>query len=203
MRFRVAQFVAVFALAIPLPAAPPQGARINIGEVDHLEEKADEVVSVNLDGESLDLGRKFLAVRDGVTMPVKELAKGLKGIYLRTFRFGRKQAYSKEDTDGIRRQVQGPGWVPMIDVKDRKKAENVSVYSFVENEEVTGVTVISEEANEYTVVNIVGPVDLSTLSELGKQMGLPAMKIATTELPRKKVLPPINPAAPAVNPDRR
>jgi hypothetical protein len=189
--------VAVLALSLPLCAAPPQGARINIGEVDHLEEKADEVVSVNLDGESLDLGRKFLAVRDGVTVPVKELAKGLKGIYLRTFRFGRKEAYTKEDTDGIRRQVQGPGWVPMINVKDRNKAENVSVYSFVENEEVTGVTVISEEANEYTVVNIVGPVDLSTLSELGKEMGLPAMKIATTELPRKKVLPPKPAVAPA------
>ena len=195
MRFRVTQLVAVVALAIPLWAAPPQGARINIGEVDHLEDKADEVVSVNLDGKSLDLGRKFLAVRDGVTVPVKELAKGLKGIYLRTFRFGREQAYSKEDTDGIRRQVQGPGWVPMIGVKDRKKDENVSVYSFVENEEVTGVTVISEEANEYTVVNIVGPVDLSTLSDLGKQMGLPAMKLATTELPRKKLPSPNKPAA--------
>jgi hypothetical protein len=194
--------VAVLALSLPLCAAPPQGARINIGEVDHLEEKADDVVSVNLDGESLDLGRKFLAVRDGVTVPVKELAKGLKGIYLRTFRFGRKEAYTKEDTDGIRRQVQGPGWVPMINVKDRNKAENVSVYSFVENEEVTGVTVISEEANEYTVVNIVGPVDLSTLSELGKEMGLPAMKIATTELPRKKVLPP-KPAVPPANQGQR
>jgi hypothetical protein len=194
--------VAVLALSLPLCAAPPQGARINIGEVDHLEEKADEVVSVNLDGESLDLGRKFLAVRDGVTVPVKELAKGLKGIYLRTFRFGRKEAYTKEDTDGIRRQVQGPGWVPMINVKDRNKAENVSVYSFVENEEVTGVTVISEEANEYTVVNIVGPVDLSTLSELGKEMGMPAMKIATTELPRKKVLPP-KPAVPPANQGQR
>jgi len=203
MTHRVPKLLAVLALSVPLWAAPPQGARINIGEVDHLEEKADEVVSVNLDGKSLDLGRKFLAVRDGVTTPVKELAKGLKGIYLRTFRFGRKEAYSKEDTDGIRRQVEGPGWVPMIDVKDRKKDENVSVYSFVENEEVTGVTVISEEANEYTVVNIVGPVDLSTLSELGKEMGLPAMKLATTELPKKKALPPAKPAAPPSNQGQR
>ena len=202
MRYRVIQVLAILAVSVPLWAAPPQGARINIAEVDHLEEKADEVVSVNLDGESLALGRKFLAVSEGVAMPAKELAKGLKGIYLRTFRFGRKQAYSKEDTDGIRRQVQGPGWVPMIDVKDRKKAENVSVYSFVENEEVTGVTVISEEANEYTVVNIVGPVDLSTLSELGKEMGLPAMKIATTELPRKKPLPP-KPAPPPASQRQR
>lgn len=195
MRFRVVSLLALFALSASLWAAP-QGARINIAEADHLEEKADEVVRVNLEGESLDLGRKFLAVRDGVTAPVKELAKGLKGIYLRTFRFGRKKAYTKEDTDGIRRQVQGPGWVPMIDVKDRRKDETVSVYSFVENEEVTGVTVISEEANEFTIVNIVGPVDLSTLSEIGKEMGLPTMKIATTELPAKK------PAAPANQPQR-
>ena len=83
MRYRVIQVLAILAVSVPLWAAPPQGARINIAEVDHLEEKADEVVSVNLDGESLALGRKFLAVSEGVAMPAKELAKGLKGIYLR------------------------------------------------------------------------------------------------------------------------
>ncbi len=48
------------------------GAQLKM-DLDHLEKKADEVVKVNLEGESLDLGRKLLAVRDGVTAPVKEL----------------------------------------------------------------------------------------------------------------------------------
>ena len=163
------------------------GAQLDM-KLQHLEEKADEVVSVNLEGESLDLGRKLLAVRKGVTAPVRELVKGLKGIYMRRFWFGSKKAYEPEDTDGIRQQMAGPGWVPMIDVKGRNRP-GVTVYSYMENEKVAGVTVLSQEEQELTVVNIVGPVDLETLVTLGEQMGLPAMRIATTELPQKKALP--------------
>ncbi len=152
-----------------------------------LEEKADEVVSVNLEGESLGMGQKLLAVRNGVSKSVTELIKGLKGVYLRRFWFSKKKAYSAEDTEPIRKQLEGGGWVPMIDVRDRQNSESVTVYSYVENMEVTGITVVSEEAQEFTVVNIVGPVDLEALSELGEQMGMPVMKLATRELIKEKV----------------
>ncbi len=108
---------------------------------------------------------------------------------MRRFWFGKKKAYEREDTDGIRKQMSGPGWVSMIDVKDRNKPEVLTVYSYMENEKVAGVTVLSEEAQELTVVNIVGPVDLETLVTLGNQLGLPPMKIATIELPKKTALP--------------
>ena len=159
-------------------------------ELPRMEEKADEVVSVNLEGESLGVGQKLLAVRKGVSKSVKELIHGLKGVYLRRFWFSKKKAYSAEDTEPIRKQLEGDGWVPMIDVRDRRKPEAVTVYSYIENQEVTGVTVVSEEAQEFTVVNIVGPVDLEALSELGEQLGMqmPVMKLATRELTKEKVL---------------
>jgi hypothetical protein len=169
------------------------GAQLKM-DLDHLEEKADEVVKVNLEGESLGLGQKLLAVRDGVTAPVRELVKGLKGIYMRRFWFRNKKAYEPEDAAAIRKQMSGPGWVSMIDVKDRKKPEGLTVYSYMENEKVAGVTVLSEQEQEFTVVNIVGPVDLETLINLGNQLGLPPMKIATIELPTKTALPPPPPS---------
>ena len=156
-------------------------------DLPQMEEKADEVVSVNLEGESLGMGQKLLAVRNGVSKSVTELIKGLKGVYLRRFWFSKKKAYSAEDTEPIRKQLEGGGWVPMIDVRDRQNSESVSVYSYVENKEVTGITIVSEEAQEFTVVNIVGPVDLEALSELGEQMGMPVMKLATRELIKEKV----------------
>ena len=157
-------------------------------DLPQMEEKADEMVSVNLEGESLGVGQKLLAVRKGVSNSVKELVHGLKGVYLRRFWFSKKKAYSAEDTAPIRKQLEEDGWVPMIGVRDRQKPETVTVYSFVENKEVTGVTVVSEEAQEYTVVNIVGPVDLDALSELGEQMGMPVMKLATRELIKERAL---------------
>jgi hypothetical protein len=81
----------------------------------------------------------------------------------------------------------------MIDLKVRDKNEAVSVYSYMENDRLAGVTVLSADPKEVTVVNIVGPVDLEALSELGRQMGLPAMRLATTELPTttKPAPPPV------------
>ena len=159
-------------------------------DLPRMEEKADEVISVNLEGESLGVGQKLLAVRKGVSKSVRELIHGLKGVYLRRFWFSKKKAYSAEDTEPIRKQLEGHGWVPTIDVRDRRKPEAVTVYSYIENKEVTGVTVVSEEAQEFTVINIVGPVDLETLSELGEQLGMqmPVMKLATRELTKEKVL---------------
>lgn len=173
--------------------AEPQ-ARIEM-DLEDLEAKADEVVSVNLEGDSLNLGQKLLAVRKGVSAPIKNLVKGIKGVYLRRLWFSHKKAYSREDVDAIHSQLQGPGWVQTIGVNNRSKTEAVSVYSYVENDQVAGVTVISEEAQELTVINIVGPVDLEALLEMGEAMGLPVMKLATTELSSKKTLPP-KPTAP-------
>ena len=177
---------ALFALCVPLAAQ--EGAQLRM-DLDHLEERADEVVTINLDGESLERGRKLLLLKKGVTEPVKSLLGKLKGIYLRRFWFKGKKEYSKEDVSPIHEQVAGPNWVPLIEVKDRSKEQSVGVYSYVENEEVTGFTVVSEDKQEFTVVNIVGPVDLGTLSDLGEGMGIPAMKLATTELPSEEGLP--------------
>ncbi len=182
---RTTWLAALFALCAPLAAQ--EGAQLRM-DLDHLEERADEVVTINLDGESLERGRKLLVLKKGVTEPVKSLVGKLKGIYLRRFWFKGKKQYSKEDVSPIHEQVAGPNWVPLIEVKDRTKAQSVGVYSYVENEEVTGVTVVSEDHQEFTVLNIVGPVDLGTLSDLGEGIGIPAMKLATTELPSKEGL---------------
>lgn len=185
-------FVVMFVLCC-LPLVAQQGAQLRMDLV-HLEARADEVVSLNLEGESLEGGRKLLMLRKGVTEPVKSLLGKLKGIYMRRFWFKGKEEYSEEDVSPIREQVAGPNWVRMFEVKEGGKTQRVGVYSYVENDEVTGVTVVSEDEQEFTVVNIVGPVDLEILSDLGEGIGVPAMKLATTEIPADGALPvPKNP----------
>lgn len=181
-------------LLLCAPLAAQQGAQIRM-DLQHMEQKAEEVVSVDLDGKSLEGGRKLLMLK-GVTEPVKSLLGKIKGVYLRRFWFKKKEAYNEEDVSAIREQVKGPNWVRLFEVKDRNKTQGV--YSYVENEEVTGFTVLSAEEQEFTVVNIVGPVDLETLSGLGDSMGIPAMKIATTEIPAQKPLPEPQAATPHV-----
>ena len=150
-------------------------------QLQALENKADQMVSVNLEGESLDEGSKLLAIRNGVSKSVKELVKGLKGVYLRRFWFGGKDSYEEADVEPIKQELRRPGWAPMIESKIRDKNEAVSVYSYTVNDRLAGVAVLSADPKEVTLINIVGPVDLKALSDLGKQMGLPAMNLATTD----------------------
>ena len=180
----------VFALVLWLgvPAWAQSGPQIKM-DLQQLEDSADKVVIVNLEGKSLE-GGKILLLKKGVTEPLKKLLSGLKGIYVRRFWFRRGKSYKSEDVDPIREQMTKPGWISVVNVKDRGKSQTISVYSYVEDEEVAGVTVVSEDKQEVTVVNIVGPVDIETLSLLGEGVGIPAMTLATTELiPKKKPSP--------------
>ena len=167
------RFVACsFLLCAPLFG---QGARLNL-QLDQLAAKAESVVNVNLDGEMLAMGRQALASKRKDAPNVKEIVDGLKGIYVRVFEFAAAGAYSPADIEDIRKQLSGPGWVSFVDIQDRKAGETVGVYSYMEGGKVAGMAVLTAEPKELTVVNIVGPIDLAKLGELGGQMGIPKMK---------------------------
>lgn len=172
--------------ALPALAAPPDqdNARVDMKQFHQLEERADEVVEVNLEGKLLEQGRKLLSARKHVTSAAKDVASRVKGVYLRVFRFGRNKGYSDDDIRPIREQLAGPGWVPMFDVNGKGATETVTVYSFVEDEQVGGVAVVSADKEEVTVVNIVGDIDLSALGEIGRELGIPTMNVATKDLPK-------------------
>jgi hypothetical protein len=155
-------------------------------QFDELEEKADQVVKVNLWGKSLEQGKKLLGLRKSVTSPVGRFLGSLKGVYRRTYRFGNTKT-EQEDVEPIYQQLADDGWVPLIETEDRSSEGSVSVYSYYENEEVAGLTLVSTDPSEVTVVRIMGAVDLDMLSEIGKGLGLPVMNLGTTDLGIKKV----------------
>ncbi len=155
-------------------------------QFDELEKKADHVVKVNLWGKSLEQGKKLLGLRRNVTSPVGRFLGSVKGVYRRTYRFGKTKA-GQEDFEPVYQQLADDGWVPLIETEDRLKEGAVSVYSYYENEEVAGVTVVSTDPEEVTVVRIMGAVDLEILSEIGRGLGVPLMNLGTTDLGTKPV----------------
>lgn len=174
-------------------AAAPLPAQYEIVEaeqivmrLDELEEKADEVVKIDLWGKSLEQGKKLLGLRKNVTSPAKRFLSGLKGVYLRTYRFGGTKP-DQEDVEPIYRQLADSGWVPLIETENRKEKGAVSIYSYYENKKVAGITVVSADPAKVTVVKIMGPVDLEILSDIGNGLGLPVMNIASTELSSKNI----------------
>lgn len=150
-------------------------------EFASLEQKADEVVKVNLWGRSLDQAKRLLGLRKNLTSPVRSFMNGLTAVYRRTYRFRRAPA-SEADVEPVYRQLAEDGWVPLIETEDREKPESLSVYSFYADEEVAGMAVVSSDPDEVTVLKIMGPVDFEALSAIGSGLGLPVMNLGSTDI---------------------
>jgi hypothetical protein len=175
-----------FFLVLGLSPLSAQEAKLKIGHLDKLAAKADETVDINLDASLLQTAAKFFSSAKSEEANVKELIGGLKGIYVRSYQFDSDGAYTSEDVNAIRVQLQAPGWVRMIGIQSKRDKENVEVFTLTQGEKFGGLAIISAQPRELTVVNIVGAIDLDKLRGLEGQFGIPKMGLETGEKPRKE-----------------
>jgi hypothetical protein len=159
----------IASLAIPFTASA-QGTRINL-DLPDMAAKASETVDVTLDGPMLRLAGKFLSINDADERSAKEMINGLTGIYVRSYEFDHEGEYDKGQAERIRTQL-GPSWKKIVKVSSRTK-EDVDIYVDMRGDAVTGLLIISAEPKEFTVVNIIGPVDIEKLAGLEGQFGIP------------------------------
>jgi hypothetical protein len=156
--------------------ARAQDSKIQMGNLDHLAAKASQSVDVNLDERLMRIAAKVFSDHDADEREVKKLVAGLKGIYVKSFEFEADGQYALADVESIRSQVRGPGWSRLVNVNSRKEG-NLEVYLLLNGELIGGLAVLHTDVREFTVVNIVGPVDLEKLSKLEGQFGVPELGI--------------------------
>jgi hypothetical protein len=166
-------------------ATKAQGARLQIDQLDSLANKAAETVDVKLDERLMQTTAKFFSGKDPDDAEIKEVLKGLKGIYVKSFTFDKDGEYSQLDIDSITSQLGGGGWSRVLAVKSRKDGENVEVYLNMLGDQITGLAVLSIEPREFTVVNIVGPINLEKLAQLEGQFGVPDLGIEKDKTKKK------------------
>ena len=159
----------IAALAFPLTASA-QGTRLNL-DFPEMAARASETVDVTLDGAMLRLAGRFLSTNDPDERAAREMINGLAGIYVRSYEFDHDGEYDKSQADRIRQQL-GPSWKKIVKVSSRTR-EDVDIYADTRGDAITGLLIISAEPKEFTVVNIVGPVDLEKLAGLEGQFGIP------------------------------
>jgi Domain of unknown function (DUF4252) len=151
-----------------------QEPKIQMGHLDHLAAKATETVDVNIDGRLMELAAKIFNDKEPDEAKIKQLIIGLKGIYVKSFEFDKLNEYSTADVDTIRSQLREPAWTRLLNVTSKREG-NVEVYISLSGSQINGLTVLSVEPKEFTVVNIVGPVDLEKLAELEGTLGIPEL----------------------------
>ena len=144
---------------------------------DKLAAKASDTVDVSLSGSLLRLATKFLSDDDKDEAEVKKLVGGLKGIYVKSFEFKKAGDYTPADVESFRAPLHTPGWERIVGVHSSEEGENVEVYIKNEAKGIGGLAIIATEPKQVTLVNIVGPIDLDSLSQLGGHFGIPDVEV--------------------------
>jgi hypothetical protein len=166
----------VRALALLLAAAVLAGAQQVKLNLDHLAAKAANAVDLSLSGGTLKFAARFLDNNDPEEAKVKRLLAGIDGIYIRHFEFKRDNEWTAADADSVRGQLKAPDWSRIVGYKSAEDGENADVYIRAQNDKVSGVAILYTSAREFTVVNIVGSIDLDSLADLSGHLGLPKLE---------------------------
>ncbi len=143
--------------------------------VEKLSAKAKETVEVNMDGPMLKWASKFLSAEDPDEKKAAKLVANLKGIYVRSYEFTEEGAYSPADVEAFRSQFRSPEWSRAVGVGSERDGDNVDVFFKLENEKMAGIVIIAAEPRELTFVNIVGPLEVNQLADLGGEFGIPKL----------------------------
>jgi len=85
----------------------------------------------------------------------------------------RERTYSRDDVESVRQQLVGPGWSPLAQVHRRESHEHVDVFLNMSGDKILGLAVIASEPRSFTIVNVVGNIDIDKLAKLEGQFGIP------------------------------
>jgi hypothetical protein len=148
---------------------------LKLDSLDKLASKASNTVRVTLNGGLLHLAARFLSSSDPDEAQIKEIVKGLKGIYVRSFEFSKTGQYADSDVEAIRSQLRDSSWNAIVEVHSNGKGdgENTEVYTKEQDEHFNGLAILVAEPKELTVIHIDGVIDMDGLEKLSGKFGIP------------------------------
>ena len=158
--------------------ASAQDARLRFERLNLLENKAEEVVEVNIDGKLLDLAKRVMVkVDDPNAKKIGQAISGLKGIYVRVYNFTNENEYNVADVNEIRSQLNAPGWEKLANVRSKKNNQKIDVFTMFTGDVMSGLAVVVSESKSIAVVNVIGPIDIDLLAEMSGKLNIPKIEI--------------------------
>jgi hypothetical protein len=173
-------FIALAAAsALSVPAAFGANPELKLPSFSHLSGVASDSTDITIDGFLLRIAKKFAKAdhdMDPQGAAAMDLLQDITSVRVRNYTFDSDNAYSRTDIESVRKQLRAPGWSSLVTVHKRDGRENVDVYVCLEDDKVKGLAVIASEPREFTIVNIVGSIDLARVSQLGGEFGIPQLE---------------------------
>jgi len=145
--------------------------------IDAYEAEAADSVEVTLDALILQAAAKAIPEKDADDRAVKALLAGLKGVYVRAFRFDREGAYRAADADALRARFQSSEWSRVVGVRSRRYGGNVDVFVSASGSQLKGIGVVIAGAKDLIYVQVAGPIDLEKLRDLEGRFRVPRLEL--------------------------
>jgi len=173
MRAFLLAILSVFSLSVAL-GAEPEG-KLLLPDFSALAPRASDSVSITLDATLLSLAARFLSSDDPQDAAVRDLIRGLRGIYVKSYTFEKDFVYPSDAGAAVRRQLLAPAWQQIVSVHSAKERSAVDIYICQVQSTTRGLAIIATEPRQFTVVNIVGSIDLDKLHKLEGRFGIPKL----------------------------
>jgi len=155
-------------------AAEPDG-KLTLPDFSALTARATDSVSITLDPALIAMAARFLDSSDPQDAAVRDMIGDLKGIYVSSYTFAKDFAYPAASIEAVRQQLSAPGWQRMVEVHSGKQGSSVDIFVCQVHGTTRGLAIIAAEPREFTIVNIVGAIDLAKLHKLEGHFGIPRL----------------------------
>ncbi len=176
----------LFLVCLPAGALGATDALVKLPSFDGLADRATDSVVITLDEPLLRMATRFLSADEAEDAEAIKILKGLRGIYVRSYTFRDSFVYPKDDIDVIRRKLSTSGWSQLVDVRSTKEKANVGIYvSLDDAKQANGLVIIATEPHTFTIVNIVGAIDLDQLKDIEGKFGVPKLELDSKRVPKK------------------
>lgn len=159
---------AAAAFLLPLLACS-QSPELKLPSLGDLKGHATESVDITLGAFPLHFAASLMDDRDGDSAEVRKALKAVKSVQIRSFRFDTGFACSQADLGALRSQLSQPGWSRLVEAHKRNR-EDVDVYVALEDQVIRGIAIVACQPREFTIINIVGTVDLDQLARLRRAL---------------------------------
>ena len=154
-------------------AAPPRPPGL-----EKYEAEASDSVEITVDDRVLRLAARALSDRKPDERAVKALVGGLKGVYVRAFKFEREGVYRPAEVEALRARFRSPEWSRVVGVRSRRYDNgNVDVFLSSAGEQLKGVAVVVAAPRELVYVHVSGDIDIERLRALEGRFSVPRLEL--------------------------
>jgi hypothetical protein len=173
-----------FALALLLlPSATAGGQETTPPRPPGLEKyeaEAVDSVEITVDDRVLRLASRALSDRKPDERAVKALVAGLRGVYVRAYKFAREGVYQPAEAEALRARFRSPEWSRVVGVRSRRYDKgNVDVFLASAAGQLKGLAVVIAAPRELVYVHVAGDIDLERLRELEGRFSVPRLELYT------------------------